>query len=168
MSDNDLAQPRAEAMHLRDGEGATEMMPSAPERDLFSFGVALSQLVEGLGQKVEFGLWSASRVGESLGNTVETMLGAVAGFFVAEPQMTAQQVHDTLQSTGNVEAQHMRAVAADVAIEAGAHEGRMLAMKTEQQTHDVRLAQTLGLNPTAEATIEVDQQVAERRLTISR
>ena len=45
------------------------------------------------------------------------MLGAVYSFFVAEPKMTAQQVHDTLQAAGNVEALHAREVAAAAAVE---------------------------------------------------
>ena len=54
------------------------------------------------------------------------MLGAVIGFFVDEPKLTAQQVHDTLQAAGNVETLHAREVDAAAVINAAEHDDRML------------------------------------------
>jgi len=139
------------------------LMPSSPEGDLFSFGVALSQMVEGLAQKVEFGLWSASRVGESLGNTVETALGAVMGFFVAEPKMTAQQAHDTLQSAGNVETLHAREVAAAEAVEGEAHEFRAMMAKNQEEAQNLRVSLLIGGDATAEANLGRDEYEPQRR-----
>ena len=77
--------------------------------------------------------------------------------------MTAAQVHDTLQAAGNVETAHARGVAAAEAIEAGAHEFRMLEMKGEQQTRDLELGAQLGTNGTAEANLGLDAYEPQRR-----
>jgi hypothetical protein len=111
---------------------------------------------------------AAENAAEAMGRAVDIALGAVIGFFVDEPKLTGPQVHDILQSGGNVETIHAREVAAAGYVDAAEHETRMLGMKAEQQSNDVRLADTLGGNATAEATVDVDQQVSERRLTLSR
>jgi hypothetical protein len=123
----------------------TEVMPSAPERDFLSMGFVVD------------------RIADSLGRTVEMMLGAVYSFFVAEPKMTAQQVHDTLQAAGNVETLHAREVAAAAAVEGEAHEFRMMVAKGEQETRNVYLGMEAGTNATAEATLGLDAYEPQRR-----
>ena len=101
----------------------------------------------------------ATRIGASLAKSVEMVLDTVFGFFVAEPKLTPQQVHDTLQASGNagnLEVIYAREVAALTAENQAAHEDRMLLAKSGQQEQDLYLSMTLGSNPTAEANLGID------------
>ena len=144
------AARHAKAMDIRDGEDATIVMPSAPERDFLSIGFIVD------------------RIADSLGRTVEMMLGAVYSFFVAEPKMTAQQVHDTLQAAGNVEALHAREVAAAAAVEGEAYEFRAMMSKNQEEAQNVRMSMLLGTDATAEANLGRDEYDNEREKEKSR
>lgn len=130
---------------------AGEDFPDVPE-------VAASQSVRGF-----FSLsGSLENLGASASRAMHIALGAVIGFFVDEPKLTAQQVHDTLQAAGNVETLHAREVEAATVINAAEHDNRMLLMKGAQQEQDVRLSMTLGTNATAEANLGRDEYEPQR------
>ena len=117
MPANENIGPAAEAIRIRDaGEDFAEVAPSQPVRGFFSFSGAVENLAG-----------HATR-------SISLALNVVIGFFVDEPKMTAQQVHDTLQAAGNVETLHAREFAAAEAVEAGEHDFRMMMMKGAQQS----------------------------------
>jgi hypothetical protein len=126
-------------------EEAPEVGASQPVRGFFSLSGALENL------------------GASASRAVHVALGAVIGFFVDEPKLTPQQVHDTLQAAGNVETLHAREVVAAVAVDGEAHEFRMMIAKGEQQTHTLNLGIEAGTNATAEATLGLDAYEPQRR-----
>jgi hypothetical protein len=133
------------AVRIHDGEEAAEIGPSQPARNFFSF-------------------WDAAETFFShASRAVDIALGAVIGFFVDEPKLTPQQVHDTLQAAGNVETLHAREVATAVAVDGEAHEFRMMVAKGEQETQILKIATEAGTNATAEATLGLDAYEPQRR-----
>ena len=92
---------------------------------------------------------------------VTDFIGGVINFLVSGPKVTAQQAHDMARAEGNEETIHARAVAEAVQANEEAHDWRQHAEKTGQQEKSIRLAATLGLPATAEATLNRDEH--ERR-----
>jgi hypothetical protein len=134
-----------EATRIRDGEETALIGPSQPVRGFLSF-------------------WdSAENFFSHASRAVDIALGAVIGFFVDEPKLAPQQVHDTLQAAGNVETLHAREVATAVAVDGEAHEFRMMVAKGEQETQILKIATEAGTNATAEATLGLDAYEPQRR-----
>jgi hypothetical protein len=144
-NENTAAATIEAARIVAGNEEAAEIMPAQRVRGFISF------------------LGSLENLASHAARAVDIALGAVIGYFVDEPKMTAAQVHQTLQAAGNVETIHAREVEAAAAVDAAEHEDRMLVTKGEQQGHDLRLAMTLGTNATAEANMGLDEHEASRR-----
>jgi hypothetical protein len=108
-------------------------------------------------------LFIANRVGEALARVADIALGAVIGYFVDEPKLTAAQVHDTLQARGNVETIHANEVAAAERENLAAHDWQNLMTKSGQQEHDLNAAMATGGNATAEAQLNEVEPVRERQ-----
>jgi hypothetical protein len=145
-SNENTAAATIEAARIVAGnEEAAEVARTQPAQGFFSFWDAVENFAAG-----------ASR-------TVHMMLGAVIGFFVDEPKLTPQQVHDTLQGAGNVETLHAREFEAAVAVDSEAYELRAMIAKGEQQTQIINIASEAGTNATAEATLGLDAYEPQRR-----
>jgi hypothetical protein len=112
-------------------------------------------------------LFIARSVSGHLARAAELVLNVVVGYFVDEPKMTGQQIHDTLQARGNVETIHAQEVAAAVQEDRVAYEARALGEKSAQQEKDLYLSMVLGGPATAEAHVavfdEYDRQREEQR-----
>jgi hypothetical protein len=101
-----------------------------------------------------------------LAKVMETLGGLLFGFGLAEPKQTAQQRRDEAQAAGNIEDRHAREAASVARADEFAREWQAHDFKTAQQEKDVRLAQMLGTNPTAEANLgrdEYDRQRGQER-----
>jgi hypothetical protein len=107
-------------------------------------------------------LFIAREVTESLARVVDVVLGAVIGYFVDEPKMTEQQIHDTLQARGNVETIRAQEVAAAAQEDRVAYEYSALAAKSAQQEKDTYLSMVLGTPATAEANLGRDEHEQQR------
>jgi hypothetical protein len=80
-----------------------------------------------------------------------------------EPKMTAAQVHDTLQANvGNLEKDHAEGVDAAQRETETARDWQQHDLKSAQQEKDLRLAQALGTNPTAEANLNQHDRERDR------
>jgi hypothetical protein len=101
------------------------------------------------------------RGGKILGSTVkafETGFNLMFGWAMAPPKLTRQQAHDEARAENNVETLHAQAVAAAARVDEREADWRQHAQKTAQQENDLRLAQTLGIPPTAEAALGRDRE----------
>ena len=86
---------------------APEIEPDIKVGFLGRFG----RMVDAAAGFIEDTLHVAANLGGHLARAVDIALGAVIGYFVDEPKLTAAQVHDTLQARGNVETIHANEVA---------------------------------------------------------
>jgi hypothetical protein len=101
-------------------------------------------------------------VRERLAWLAEFVLDTVIGYFVDEPKMTEQQIHDTLQARGNIDTIRAQEVAAAAQEDRVAYEYGALAAKSAQQEKDVYLSFTLGTPATAEANLGLDGYERQR------
>ena len=108
------------------------------------------------------GWFIARAVTERLSRAVDIVLGTIIGYFVDDPKMTEQQIHETLQARGNIETIRAQEVAAAAQEDRVAYEYSALAAKSAQQEKDVYLSLMLGTPPTAEANLGRDEYEHQR------
>lgn len=112
--------------------------------------------------------YAMRQVGERLSRTVEMVLDTFFDFFVSEPKLTTQQVHEHLQAAGNVETLHARDLAAAARAHEAAHDWQSVMTINHQQEKDLRLAQSIGTPATAEASLNRDEYEPQRERDRSR
>ena len=154
-------------------QGATDLWAQAEEREqigpahqqghFLSLNFIAHTAIDHLARGVERALDIAGTASGHLARSVERALDVFFEFFVSEPKLTSQQVHEHLQAAGNVETLHAADVAAGVRENEAAHDWQSVMTINQQQYHDVRLAQTLGTPVTAEANLGYDEHEAARQ-----
>ena len=119
---------------------------------------AIETPLEAAGDAIDAGLSFSAKAAR----VFQSLFGAIFGAFMAEPKQTAQQIRDEIKAATNEETVHARGVAADARAREAEFDWQEHYRKSAQQQKDVRLAQTLGFNPTAEANINRDEADRQR------
>lgn len=148
-------------------ERATARFEGRAAEQEFRAGVSATR------RAVQGGIAAAGQAGERGFKTTRKLLGGavkvfetgfnlVFGWAMAPPKLTRQQAHDQARAETNQETIHAREHAAGVQADRAAQDSQIFQENKQQQEKDLRLAQTLGLPPTAEANLREHDRERER------